>query len=143
MKIVIDDIVDSINGRKLGEMVIDTSLPAPQHPTLGRQAHDWKEWLAAMNANPVARATGGWNAQPVTPTPQGHRTLWAKLVSACNHPEADPEIIALNLKDEDPGQAQPDTKEKENPVIAEEEKAERKGHETHGERNKRRKPFHP
>lgn len=99
MKIVLDDVLDTNTGAKIGELFIDTNLPPPMHPTLGRQAEDWKEWLVAMNASPAARAAGGWGAAPKTAAPGqlAQPSLWARLVAAVTAPDADPEIAALNL----------------------------------------------
>lgn len=96
MKIVIDHVIDSKSGAKIGEVLINTDGPVPMHPTAGRQAVDWNEWLTAMNSNPAARTAGGWDEVPKI-AGSTHPTRWHQLVAVANAPDAEPAIAALGL----------------------------------------------
>jgi len=100
MKIVVDQIVDPINGDVVGTMIVETDptrCTPPQHPTLPRQAVNWAEWAAAMQLNPALRGPAGWGVINQLPGEAAPMTRWARLVIAANSAAADPAIKALGL----------------------------------------------
>lgn len=79
---------------------IDTApgrIPVAAHPTGGPQPADWLAWLTVMNANPVARANGGWGVMNQLPGELAPMTRWARLVAAANAATADANVKALAL----------------------------------------------
>lgn len=101
MKIVIDQVHDSVNGQLIGVMFVDTDpmhVPPPNHPTLPRIATDWIEWLVAMNTfTPAQRAANGWGVINQLPGEVAPLTRWARLVAAANAAGADAVVKALGL----------------------------------------------
>jgi len=100
MTIIVDHVIDPATNDIVGTMIVETDptkCQPPSHPTLPRQAVNWAEWAAVMQATPALRAAAGWGVTNQLPGEAAPMTRWARLVIAANAATADPTIKALGL----------------------------------------------